>query len=364
MATPTSINLNDSTPAAPTGAVNVGWQASTAHLDPNAPPNLVRDVSAYMPLMAGDVGSGGESGAVPAPGAGDAAAGKFLAADGTWEVPAGGPGGSFTAGGDLSGTSSSQEVVGIQSKPIDGGPTDGDSLVYSAGSGKWEPTALAPIASPNFTGQVSIGFSGGGCLLNVRAGGTWTGVGTTACSIGSGTADNTTAALEVRNSAGTDLLIIYGDASASFSGVVTFSSSPVAPTPSPGDNSTKVATTAFVAAAVAAAQALVIGFVMGSGATGTNMGPMLAAPRAGTVSKCVVVTKSSDPSAALGFRIKQNGVDVFSSDPTVAAGTSAGTLNTFTALTSAPLSVAAGDIFSIDVTAGNPNWQFSAQLET
>lgn len=37
----------------------------------------------------GDSGAGGVKGAVPAPAAGDAAAGKFLKADGTWAVPPG-----------------------------------------------------------------------------------------------------------------------------------------------------------------------------------------------------------------------------------------------------------------------------------
>jgi hypothetical protein len=41
------------------------------------------------PTMVGDSGSGGAAGAVPAPGAGDAAAGKFVKADGTWAVPPG-----------------------------------------------------------------------------------------------------------------------------------------------------------------------------------------------------------------------------------------------------------------------------------
>jgi hypothetical protein len=41
-----------------------------------------------LPLLVGDAGSGGEAGAAPAPAAGDAAAGRFLAADATWRVPA------------------------------------------------------------------------------------------------------------------------------------------------------------------------------------------------------------------------------------------------------------------------------------
>lgn len=42
-----------------------------------------------IPVVVGDSGSGGTKGLVPAPGAGDAAAGKFLKADGTFAVPAG-----------------------------------------------------------------------------------------------------------------------------------------------------------------------------------------------------------------------------------------------------------------------------------
>ena len=114
----------------------------------------------------------------------------------------------------------------------------------------------------------------------------------------------------------------------------------------------------------AAALPLTIGFVITSGITGTNVGPMLAAPRAGTAGKCVVVTKASDFLTALTFQIYQNGSDVFSSDPTVAAGTSSGTVSTFTALTSSPLTVNAGDVFSINITSGTSVWSFTAQLET
>lgn len=44
---------------------------------------------ADLPVMTGDSGSGGAKGAVPAPATGDAAAGKFLKADGTWVAPSG-----------------------------------------------------------------------------------------------------------------------------------------------------------------------------------------------------------------------------------------------------------------------------------
>jgi hypothetical protein len=45
--------------------------------------------TAILDTMVGDLGSGGTKGLVPAPGAGDAAAGKFLKADGTFAVPSG-----------------------------------------------------------------------------------------------------------------------------------------------------------------------------------------------------------------------------------------------------------------------------------
>ncbi|QUS40567.1 hypothetical protein RPMA_18285 [Tardiphaga alba] len=53
-------------------------------------------LTAIVDVMVGDSGSGGTKGLCPAPGAGDAAAGKFCKADGTWAVPAGGGGGGGT----------------------------------------------------------------------------------------------------------------------------------------------------------------------------------------------------------------------------------------------------------------------------
>jgi len=50
------------------------------------------EVTAMLDDFVGDSGAGGTAGLVPAPGAGDAAAGKYLDSDGTWTVPAGGGG--------------------------------------------------------------------------------------------------------------------------------------------------------------------------------------------------------------------------------------------------------------------------------
>lgn len=53
-------------------------------------------VTATLDAMVGDSGSGGTKGLVPAPSAGDAAAGKYLKADGTWTAISASPGGSDT----------------------------------------------------------------------------------------------------------------------------------------------------------------------------------------------------------------------------------------------------------------------------
>ena len=109
---------------------------------------------------------------------------------------------------------------------------------------------------------------------------------------------------------------------------------------------------------------LVIGFVISSGISGTNVGPELAAPRLGTINKCKVVVKAADATTNLTFKIKKNGTDVFSTDPTVPHATAAGTVLTFTSFTATPLAVILDDVFTIDISSGSAAWQFTVQLES
>lgn len=72
----------------------------------------VTQATALLNAVVGDSGSGGTKGLVPAPASGDAAAGKFLKADGTFAVPPGTSG--FTAASTtevLTGTDSSKGVT-------------------------------------------------------------------------------------------------------------------------------------------------------------------------------------------------------------------------------------------------------------
>ena len=76
-----TVNLNATTPGPASTRQNIVFA------DDSGSPTV--NVSAIDPLLVGDTGSGGAAGNVPAPASGDAAAGKYLKADGTWEVPPG-----------------------------------------------------------------------------------------------------------------------------------------------------------------------------------------------------------------------------------------------------------------------------------
>ena len=71
------------------------------------PSNTSSDIS--VSVMVGDSGSGGVKGLVPAPGAGDSAAGKYLKADGTFQVPPGTGGAANYQTVESNGTPKAQE---------------------------------------------------------------------------------------------------------------------------------------------------------------------------------------------------------------------------------------------------------------
>lgn len=82
------------------GYVRTSGAAGTLNVD------TPTQTTAALNAMVGDSGSGGTKGLVPAPSAGDAAAGKFLKADGTYAVPAGSGGVSDGDKGDITVSSS------------------------------------------------------------------------------------------------------------------------------------------------------------------------------------------------------------------------------------------------------------------
>jgi hypothetical protein len=118
----------------------------------------------------------------------------------------------------------------------------------------------------------------------------------------------------------------------------------------------------MIGAPGASASIPVVGtFDIGSGVTGTDVTPHGFAPRAGSFLVCKVSVKAADATVALTFTIKQNGVSIFSANPTLAGGTAPGVYSVGT-LTTTPLSFAQDDLFTLDITSGSSSWQLTVQL--
>lgn len=111
------------------------------------------------PAMVGDSGAGGRTGLAPAPAAGDAAAGKFLKADGTYEVPSG----------------TAQEETGVVKMWPTGTAPSGYLLCDGTAVSRTTYAALFAVVSttfgagdgsttfnlPNFVGRMPVGVDAG-----------------------------------------------------------------------------------------------------------------------------------------------------------------------------------------------------------
>ncbi len=117
--------LTDVTITSPADSNFLVWDAGTSKWVNRTHTQATADLD----LVVGDTGSGGTKGLVPAPGAGDAAAGKFLKADGTFAVPAG-----TTAAANPTGTIGASAVNGTAGTFMrsDGAPPIGANAVTNA----------------------------------------------------------------------------------------------------------------------------------------------------------------------------------------------------------------------------------------
>lgn len=100
---PTNVKIADlsadTTPASTDLIVTVDVSDTSASADGTNKVVEFANVHKALSVMVGDSGSGGTKGLVPAPASGDAAAGKFLKADGTFAVPPGTATGTVTTTG-------------------------------------------------------------------------------------------------------------------------------------------------------------------------------------------------------------------------------------------------------------------------
>lgn len=103
--------------------------------------------TAILNAMVGDSGSGGTKGLVPAPGSGDAASGKYLKADGTWEAPPG-------TGTVTSVAMSVPSILSVAGSPITGSGTFAVTLAtQNANLGFYGPVA-GSAAAPSFRSPI------------------------------------------------------------------------------------------------------------------------------------------------------------------------------------------------------------------
>ena len=103
--------------------------------------NTISNVPATaLGVMTGDSGAGGAKGAVPAPASGDAAAGKFLKADGTWTAPSGG-------GGGTAATQSDQETA------------TSTTAFVSPGRQQYHPSAAKAWVAWGVTSTIDISYN-------------------------------------------------------------------------------------------------------------------------------------------------------------------------------------------------------------
>jgi len=110
--------------------------------------------TALLSAFTGDSGAGGVKGLVPAPSAGDAAASKFLKADGTWTAPAG--------GGDLLAANNLSDLASFATARENFGVSQGihnlSLAVSAAASALTIALKTKAGADPSASSPVSIGF--------------------------------------------------------------------------------------------------------------------------------------------------------------------------------------------------------------
>ncbi len=116
------------------------------------------------PNVVGDSGAGGTAGLVPAPAAGDTAAGKFLKADGTYQVPpnSGGTVTAVTGTAPLTSTGGATPAIGCPNVVGDSGAGGTAGLVPAPAAGD---TAAGKFLKADGTYQVPPGTSSGALVL-------------------------------------------------------------------------------------------------------------------------------------------------------------------------------------------------------
>lgn len=104
---------------------------------------------------------------------------------------------------------------------------------------------------------------------------------------------------------------------------------------------------------------IVVGWNVLNGQSANPAGPYQIAPRGATLSLCKLIPLTLGPTT-LTFNILKNGTSVLGGVQTLPPSATVGAVRTYTASGT----VAQDDLFSLQIVAGDPSWQFTVQVET
>ncbi len=106
----------------------------------------------------------------------------------------------------------------------------------------------------------------------------------------------------------------------------------------------------------------VIGWDIQDDTVGSDVSDPVIPAKAGQIANCAIRVKVYDGSNPLEIDIDNNGVSIFNTTPTIAAGGSTRDVHEFSDFSSIPLSIAVFDDVVLHIVQGNGDWEFAVYL--
>ena len=106
----------------------------------------------------------------------------------------------------------------------------------------------------------------------------------------------------------------------------------------------------------------VIGWDIQDDTVGSDVSDPVIPAKAGQIANCAIRVKVYDATNPLEIDVDNNGVSIFNTTPTVAAGGSTRDVYEFSDFSASPLSIAVFDDVVLNIVQGNGDWEFAVYL--